>query len=64
MHDKPTRMEASMTQHSKGQQPKPGQVHPVPADDPNKQKQQNKAQAEEIAGRHKNSGQKDHKGAR
>ena len=53
-----------MTQHSNGQQPKPGQVHPVPADDPNKQKQQNKAQAEEIAGRHKNSGQKDHKGAR
>ncbi len=52
-----------MNQPSKGQQPTPGQTHPAPPrQDPDKAKEQ--AEAREVAGRHKNSGQKDHKGAR
>ena len=51
-----------MTQQGKGQQQKPGQPHPSPLEKVNKQKQ--KAEESEVAGRHKNSGQKDHKGAR
>ena len=35
---------------------------PVSRDDPNLQRE--KAEEREVAGRHKNSGQKDHKGAR
>ena len=51
-----------MTQHAKGQQQKPGPTHPSPAEDVNKLKQE--AEVKEVTGRHKNSGQKDHKGAR
>ena len=51
-----------MTQHAKGQQQKPAPTHPSPADDVNKLKQ--KAEVKEVSGMHKNSGQKDHKGAR
>lgn len=51
-----------MTQQTKNQQPKPGQAHPSHAEEANKQKQ--KAEEREVAGRHKNDGQKDHKGAR
>jgi hypothetical protein len=39
--------------------PKP---HPVPQED--KQAQREKAESAEVAGRHKNDGPKDHKGAR
>jgi hypothetical protein len=42
------------------QQPVP--THPFPAEEVSKQKQ--KAETKEVAGRHKNEGQKDHKGAR
>jgi hypothetical protein len=51
-----------MTQQSKLQQQKPGLIHPLPAEELNKQKQ--KSEELEVAGRHKNVGQKDHKGAR
>ena len=56
------RSEASMTQESKGPQPRPGHL-PAPATkDPDTPKE--KSEAAEVAGRHKNDGQKDHKGAR
>jgi hypothetical protein len=51
-----------MTQESKGPPLKPGHVPKSQAKDPDKPKE--KSEAAEIAGRHKNSGQKDHKGAR
>ena len=51
-----------MTRESKGMQPKPGKVPKSEARDPDRPKE--KAEAAEVAGRHKNSGQKDHKGAR
>jgi hypothetical protein len=51
-----------MTQKTKDQHQKPGQTHPTPLPDVDKQKQQ--AEQLEVAGRHKNDGQKDHKGAR
>ncbi len=51
-----------MTQESKGPQAKPGKVPKSPAKDPDQPKE--KSEAAEVAGRHKNSGQKDHKGAR
>ncbi len=55
-----------MTQQSKGPQLKPGHTPghtpKSEAKDPDKPKE--KSEASEIAGRHKNSGQKDHKGAR
>ena len=51
-----------MTQQAKGQQRKPGPAHPSPVEDVIKLKQE--AEAKEVASRHKNSGQKDHKGAR
>jgi hypothetical protein len=35
-----------------------------PQDDVAKQKQKQKAEKQEVAGRHKNDGQKDHKGRR
>ena len=55
-------LENLMKQQAKGQQHKPGPAHPAPVEDKNKLKQE--AEAEEVASRHKNSGQKDHKGAR
>lgn len=51
-----------MTQPSKDQQQKSAQSRPSQSEEVNKQKQ--KAEANEVAGRHKNDGQKDHKGAR
>jgi len=51
-----------MTDQNKGLQHKPGQTHPAGREDANKQKE--KAEATEVVGRHKNTGQKDHKGAR
>ncbi len=51
-----------MTQESKGPQRTPGQVPGTEPRDPDKPKE--KSEAGEVAGRHKNSGQKDHKGAR
>jgi hypothetical protein len=59
-----TTQENFMTQPSKTQslKQKPEQTRPSKSDDVNAQKQ--KAEAKEVAGRHKNDGQKDHKGAR
>ena len=51
-----------MTQESKGPKLKPRLVPKAEAKDPDRPKE--KAEAAEVAGRHKNSGQKDHKGAR
>jgi hypothetical protein len=51
-----------MTAPGKDQQQKTSPVHPSHAEDAMKQKQ--KAEQSEVAGRHKNDGQKDHKGAR
>ncbi len=51
-----------MKQQFKGPQPTPGQVPPSQAEDPDKPRE--KSEAEEVAGRHQNSGQKDHEGAR
>lgn len=57
-----------MTQQTKDQHQKPGgQTHPSPlesADIEEVNKQKQKAEELEVAGRHKNDGQKDHKGAR
>jgi hypothetical protein len=61
--DRPTILPGGrMTNESRGQQLKPGQVPKPGAKDPDKPKE--KSEAAEVAGRHKNSGQKDHKGAR
>ena len=51
-----------MTQKNKDSLQKPPFPHSIPIVDVNKQKQ--KAEEKEVAGRHKNDGQKDHKGAR
>ena len=51
-----------MTQESKGPQPKSGHVPKSDPKDPDTPKE--KSEVGEVAGRHKNSGQKDHKGAR
>jgi hypothetical protein len=51
-----------MKQPAKPQPPKPAQNYPAPLEDVHKQKQE--AEQSEVAGRHKNDGQKDHKGAR
>ena len=51
-----------MSQPTKRSQPTPGPIHPAPPVDVNKLRQE--AEVKEVAGRHKNTGQKDHKGAR
>jgi hypothetical protein len=51
-----------MTQQTRPQAPKPVPNHPAPAQDVINERA--KAEQNEVAGRHKNSGQKDHKGAR
>ena len=51
-----------MAEQTKGPQPRPGHVRPSPLEPGKEQKQ--KAEQNEVAGRHKNDGQKDHKGAR
>lgn len=56
------RKETSMNQKPKGLPHKSGQTLPSYPAEVIKQKQ--KAEQREIAGRHKNSGAKDHKGAR
>lgn len=51
-----------MTQQTKDQQKKPAQTYPSSLEEMKKQKQM--AEESEVAGRHRNDGQKDHKGAR
>jgi len=51
-----------MSQQPKGPPLKPAQVPKPEARDPDQPRE--KAEAAEVAGRHRNSGQKDHKGAR
>jgi len=51
-----------MTKPIKAQQPKSHQARPAPKADA--ASQQEKAESAEVLGRHKNTGQKDHKGAR
>ena len=51
-----------MTAPDKDQQKKTSPTHPSHAEEAVKQKQ--KAEEKEVVGRHKNDGQKDHKGAR
>ena len=51
-----------MNKQTKDQHQAPPQTRPLPLDEANQQRQ--KAETEEVAGRHKNDGQKDHKGAR
>jgi hypothetical protein len=50
-----------MTQPTKVKQPKQAQAAPAPREDALKPKE--KAEQGEVAGRHKNDGQKFHKGA-
>ncbi len=57
-----TDKEIFMTKPGKDQQKKTSPAHPSHAEEAVKQKQ--KAEQSEVAGRHKNDGQKDHKGAR
>ena len=52
-----------MNQIPKGQPPKPAHTPPAPLGQVNQQKLKQKAEASEVAGRHKIDGQKDHKGA-
>lgn len=51
-----------MRQETKDVERKPGQTQPTPQVDV--KTLQEKEEVREVAGRHKNSGQKDHKGAR
>ena len=51
-----------MTQNTKKQQANPWLVNPSNTEVEKKQKQ--RAEASEVIGKHKNDGQKDHKGAR
>ena len=60
--EEPLNQETLMTQQTKKTNQKPVPAHSFPVAEANKQKQ--KTEALEVAGRHKNDGQKDHKGAR
>ncbi len=51
-----------MTAQNKDPHQQPGQTPPYPASDV--REQQHKEEEKEVAGRHKNDGKKDHKGAR
>jgi len=51
-----------MKQESKGRPVKPAHLPKPETGDPDAPKE--RSEAAEVAGRHKNSGQKDHKGAR
>ncbi len=51
-----------MSEQNKDPRQNPAQPHPATSDEVNKQKQL--AEQKEVAGRHKNDGQDDHKGAR
>jgi len=57
-----TCQEIFMIQQNKGQPPKTEQTQTPPFVEANKQRQ--RAEEREVAGRHKNDGQKGHKGAR
>lgn len=50
-----------MNQQTKNPQQKPEQTYPSSLEEVKKQQQE--AEEREVAGRHKNDGQKDHKGA-
>ena len=52
-----------MAQQDKGPNQK-GKTTPPRADKVAKEEQREKAEKKEVAGRHKNDGQKDHKGSR
>lgn len=54
--------EPRKTERIAGTLHKSGYAHPAPLQDPNLPRE--KAEEGEVAGRHKNTGQKDHKGAR
>ena len=60
MKSEPT--EPRKTKRIEGTLHKPGYAHPAPRQDANLPRE--KAEQSEVAGRHKNTGQKDHKGAR
>jgi hypothetical protein len=56
--------EHCMTQQTKNTNP-PGKKPSIPhSDEAAKQEQREKAETQEVAGKHKNDGQKDHKGRR
>lgn len=57
-----TTWETAMNQQNKDQPKQPAPPHSPPLEDVNKQKL--KAEEHEVSGRHKNDGQKYHKGAR
>ncbi len=50
-----------MVKHAKDQQAKHTHTQPPPSEEANRQRQQ--AEPKKVAGRHKNDGQKGHKGA-
>jgi hypothetical protein len=54
--------EVFMKKSTKDQQQAPPQTRPVPSQEAEHQRE--KMETKEVAGRHKNDGQKDHKGAR
>ena len=60
MKNEPT--EPRKTGRIEGTLHKPGYTYPAPRQDANLPRE--KAEQSEVAGRHKNTGQKDHKGAR
>jgi hypothetical protein len=51
-----------MKRQTENRAQKQGRLHPAPLTDDERLRQ--KAEQSEVAGRHKNDGQKDHKGAR
>ena len=51
-----------MTQKTNDPHQKPEHTYPSPVEEVKREKQ--KAEEQEVIGRHKNDGQKDHKGAR
>lgn len=57
-----THVETFMTQQTKDQHQKPGQVHPSQEKEKELNKKKQKAAEHEVAGRHKNDGQNDHAG--
>jgi hypothetical protein len=62
LRERHTDKEAFMNKQTKDQQQSPAKNRPLPMEEADQQRQ--KAETKEVAGRHKNDGQKDHKGAR
>lgn len=60
--DKLLSLEIAMTQRTRHPPSTPGPVHPRPPEDPKRAAKP--TEPAEVLGRHENSGQKDHKGAR